>query len=102
MAVLSMNAIDINNFTVSKKSSGEIWLIAEASEFRNGELNQRVYDDACDEGFAIKGKFEVVNFVLNDSIRDKDGDIKVWIYHPLNKYGRIDRNRKVFVHILND
>ena len=42
---------------------------------------QRIYNDACDVGFAVKlFTDEIVTFVLSKVVKDKGGDITSWEY----------------------
>jgi hypothetical protein len=68
-----------SNFTFNKKTNT---FSAEASDFgRTFELD-RVYDDACDEGFSIvsakTGKIAV--FALYNHEEDEEGDLISWIF----------------------
>lgn len=98
-----MNPIPYNRFTFSK-INGVSRFVAEASDFNDDPhiIEQRVFDDACDVGFAIQGKERIVSFCQDDTKRDADGEVMVWIYRPITKHGRIDHAMNVEVHILND
>ena len=69
--------------------------IAEASELPNPG---RIYDDACDVGYRIRSHKtgKTILFANSNIIRDRDGDIQVWIYRS------VDRSIPVELHVLND
>jgi hypothetical protein len=41
-----------------------------------------VYNDSCDEGLAIVGRREIVTYVIENTIRDNDGDVICWELVP--------------------
>ena len=43
----------------------------------HGPFSQ-IYDDACDQGFYLKGKKHQVLFVLSHAVKDNEGDIICW------------------------
>jgi hypothetical protein len=43
----------------------------------------RLYDDACDEGIAIRGRQHVLSFYLVDVVKDgSDEDTLMWVFKP--------------------
>lgn len=98
MTVLRVNSISSQEFTFTEGTFSK-----EVSDFHNnpGFLHQRVYDDACDEGFAIRseitGREEV--FVFWEEHKNIDGDVTHWTYLPER---RSLRTRNVKVIIWND
>lgn len=68
---------------------------AEMSTLSRGhtvEILRRVYDDACDVGFVVRGKRESVYFVMTSTQHDHSGeDIAGWGFASFNpKTGRPD------------
>jgi hypothetical protein len=77
---------------------------SEASDLDNRHL-QRIYDDACDVGFAIKSDKtgEVVTYVMNSVKKDEEGDVEYWTYHPaLESQRKIPSCRDTMVMVFND
>jgi len=61
-------------------------LVSEASDLNNRHL-ERIYDDACDVGFAVKSETtgNVVVFVMSSPIfhgEGEDREISGWTYEP--------------------
>jgi dipeptidyl aminopeptidase/acylaminoacyl peptidase len=72
-------------FTYSNKDKT---LVSEASDLDNRHL-ERIYDDACDVGFAVKSDKtdSVVVFVMSSPIyhgAGEDREISGWEYEPAN------------------
>ncbi len=57
-----------------------------ASDMENRHL-QRIYDDACDIGFAVKSSVTgvVVVYVMTEVKRDRENDITHWEYVPTSE-----------------
>ena len=71
------------------------WLIAEASELPNPAP---VYNGANGLGYKVRSHKtnRAIVFVRSETVRDRDGDIQVWIYRSL------DPKVPVELHVLND
>lgn len=71
-------AYDNARFTRSGKT-----LVAEASDL--GYHGPRlIYDDACDVGIAVRGKFGLARFYLSDTDMDHSGeDVAGWRFAPI-------------------
>jgi hypothetical protein len=86
---LHLRALSSNEFTWSKESKS---FSAEMSDFRgvDRDLFQRIYDDACDTGFAMyserTGTTETFYFSKEIfSGRGEDRELAGWEFLPLNK-----------------
>ena len=78
------------------------WIVAEASEV-GFQSTFQIYDDAIDEGIALRGKHTTVRFYLEKVKRDPDGDAQVWIFKPISEdVRRVPSCARTQVHILND
>jgi hypothetical protein len=78
------------------------WFVAEASDVGFRQCFQ-IYDDACDEGIALRGCRSTVRYYLSEVKRNPDGDVQVWIFKPISEDARrIPRCSGTQVHILND
>ena len=98
---LFLYALPGEKFSVSLESKT---LVTEHSDLgRAVQLQQRLYDDACDVGIAIRGKGGVTVWFLHEEKKDDEGDLQVTIYEPtsetLHKYPAV---KGWTVHILND
>ena len=62
---------------------GDKTLISEASDLDNLHL-QRLYDDACDVGFAVQSDQtgNVVVFVMSEAKSNGEGELTHWLYEP--------------------
>lgn len=94
------NIFDHTMFTVTKKDNGKIIMVTEASNLGHNYMG-RVFDDACDVGFNVKGKKSAVTFTLIRRVRDDEGDLLVEIFIPYNPK-RIPELNNVEIHVLND
>lgn len=94
-------ALPGERFSVSLEDKS---LVTEHSDLgRNVQILQRLYDDACDVGIAIRGRIGVTYWYMHEEERDNEGDLQVTIYKPcpetLHKYPLL---KGWTVHILND
>ena len=53
-----------------------------ASDLKPHKFLQRVFKDAMDLGFKLKGKTHEVLFLLSEEQRNSDGDVTVWVFEP--------------------
>ena len=76
-------------------------MIADASDLRGVNLNQQIFDDAVDVGFAIRSertkKVEVFSLIRIN--KDEEGEVVSWTYAPID-YNLSKIGLKVI--ILND
>jgi hypothetical protein len=99
---LRVSAIDVKKFSVSRRSRT---FVAEASDLRGFNLEQRIYDDAMDVGFALWNVHTgaVVRFAHYSDQHDNEGDLQVSYYKPtpeaIRKYPQLEGWT---IHILND
>lgn len=81
MAVLQSiinNALPTSLFTYSKGT-----FVAEASDLKGRNVEQQIYDDACDVGFCLRSPTgNVVKFFLSKEHKDSEGDITHWEFLP--------------------
>jgi len=49
-----------------------------------GKIDARIWSDSSDEGFIVKSHRTGVNvlFVLEEVLRETDGDVRCWVYTP--------------------
>lgn len=71
---------------LSFPSNKFVWMgskgVGEVSELGNRHL-QRLYDDACDLGFVVDGKYRSLTFVMTAVVQDGEGDITGWDYSAI-------------------
>lgn len=95
-------AVNIRHFNVAKKSK---ILVSEASDLREHNLKQPLYDDAADAGFALwnPATNAVTRWAFAEEVRDNEGDLLVTYYSPtpetLRKFPQLNGWT---IHILND
>lgn len=67
--------------------AGSHMFMADASDLPKG-LVRRVYDDACDEGFALKSARtgSVVVYTVSETKRDAEGDVTSWEFTPIPEH----------------
>lgn len=101
MLLTSPTPISQKRFTVSTTTRG-LW-VSELSDFgKFFDFHQKIYDDACDTGFAIQAGDEQVWFV--ESRREtRDGGL-LWIdFQPVTEsVRRVPSFRGVTVRLFND
>lgn len=68
------------------------------------EPGQRLYSDACDIGLAIQSKQTgaVVRYSLEATDKDADGDVRAWVFMPVEADCKNAATRRTRVVILND
>ena len=99
---LRVSSVDVKHFTVSNKSRT---FVAEASDLKGYNLQQRIFDDACDVGFGLwnVATGAVTRWAHYDDTRDAEGDLQVSYYTPtpetLRKFPQLEGWK---IHILND
>jgi len=109
---LPLNPIPMERFTFIKAGDGcdpahkfmlgklaaTNLLVAEASDLGPGFRIERLFNDACDEGIAIRSNrtAKVVRFTLS-KIQRQDGDIVAWHFIPFDAVAK-----PVNVTIFND
>ena len=97
---LFLYALPGERFSVSREEKS---LLAEHSDLGRVQLQQRLYDDACDVGIAIRGKGGVTVWYLHEEQCDREGDLEVTIYMPTSETLRKHPQLEGWtVHILND
>lgn len=94
---LQMTALDGARFTRSTVMRHA--LVAEASDVGFKRV-ERIWDDACDVGIAIRGKQHTVRFYL-DHTHNVDGDVLWWDFKVVERDGRLSNGIKT-VRIFND
>lgn len=99
---LQVQEISLKRFTYVKPDGHPTSypsLVSEASDLGHVNLQQRLYDDACDVGFAIRSHKtnHVERFYFEKCDFDKEGEVVGFIYKPVNKKCRIQE-----VLIIND
>ena len=84
---LNLTPFPSNLFRWNKE---EQCLIAEASELHNQHL-QRMYDDACDVGLAVRSEKtgNVVEYALTEVDRDGEFEVLCWVYEPTDESVRL-------------
>jgi hypothetical protein len=75
--LLNVTTIDHNRFTFERGT-----FTAFASDLKPHNFLQRVYKDAADAGFKLKGKAHEVLFLLVSEQRNADGDVTSWEFEP--------------------
>lgn len=99
---LRVSAVDVKLFGVYANSKS---LIAEASELREHNLMQRLYDDAADAGFGMWNEKTnaVTRWYYGEDKRDKEGEITVTLFYPTTETLRKHPQLTGWVvHVLND
>lgn len=99
---LRLNAVDVKHFTVSNQYK---LMYTEASDVRDYNLLQRLYDDACDVGFALwnAATNTVTRWSFERDVRDVEGDLQVTYYVPTTETIRKHPQLAGWkVHIVND
>ena len=81
-------------FSWVKDSLGHVGL-AERSDFGGTCLHARIYDDAMDVGFYVKGKRSTELFFLADAEYDNENDLVATIYECAS-------NPRITISIVND
>ena len=90
-------------FHKHREADGTLALVAEASDLKGLDLERRLWDDACDVGFAIDGlKGQVVFYSERDEY-NADRDLVATHFKPVDWYVRKNPAlAKVRVVIYND
>lgn len=73
MTILSPNPVSIRQFNFSPAAR------AFTADISSTHGLGRVYDDSCDLGLTIVGKRDRVVFIVQDEVRDAEGDIQHWV-----------------------
>lgn len=89
MALLPIRTVDGKLFTWEKN-----WGTTEISTLGPGFKFERIYDDACDVGFAIRSQTGNVKTFYLYTQSGNDGNIDYWEFHSLDD--------KVVVTVFND
>lgn len=79
---MELSIIEVNSKSFTHDITNKT-LTAEHSGLGNPEFWQ-MYDDACDEGLAMRSNTtgNVTRWFLAETVRDADNDIVCWILHP--------------------
>ena len=99
---LKVSVVDVKKFSVSIQSKT---LVAEASDLRGSNLQQRLYDDACDAGFGVVNTRTGAHtrWAHHADMWDREGDLVATIYMPTPETLRLHpKLRGWTIHILND
>lgn len=73
----------------SKFTFRENTFVAEASDMGPTFTTRCIYDDACDEGIAIRSERTNIVVIYYLSHTDvKDGDIRYWEFKPISEHER--------------
>ena len=89
MGLLPMTQHDSSLFTRHREPGGGIVLTTWISDLRipPGQEFERVFDDACDVGIAVRsartGNVEV--FALYEYLKDREGEVQGWTFQPVNR-----------------
>jgi hypothetical protein len=75
--MLDVPVIDYNQFTYNKGTFATF-----ASDLKPKNFLGRVYRDAADAGFKLKGKVHEVLFLLVEEQRNTDRDVTAWVFEP--------------------
>lgn len=75
--MLDVAVIDYNQFTYEKGVFTTF-----ASDLKPKDFLGRIYRDAMDAGFKLKGKVHEVLFLLVEEQRNADGDVTAWVFEP--------------------
>ena len=84
---LMVPVIDYTNFSHSIEN-GVCKFVAEGSNLLPHNLFSRIWNDACDVGFKIKGKQKEMIFCLTSKHTNNDNEITHWtfdVYDPQNE-----------------
>lgn len=96
MAKLPLNPMTLAMFSYDKASN---MLVGEMSQVEG--FIGRLYDDACDVGIEIQGKYKPVRYGKAGVIYSRDGsEIEVFVFEPCFEYLRCSPNLPV-LHMLN-
>jgi len=99
---LRVSAVDVKLFSVSNRSRT---FVAEASDLKGYNLQQRIFDDAIDVGFGLwnAATGAVTRWAHYSDQHDNEGDLQVSYYKPtpeaIRKYPQLEGWT---IHILND
>ena len=99
---LRLAALDVRLFTVCAECKT---FVAEASDLYSQPLQQRLYDDAADTGFALWNsvKNTVTRWYWAEDVRDGEGELIVTLYAPTSETLRMHPQLAGWkVHVLND
>lgn len=92
-----MQVTELDGVQFSRQGSK---LVAEASEVRFHRC-ERLWDDACDVGIAIRGARHVVRFALSRT-DSRDGETRAWEFKPATDLDARHANGITDVVIFND
>lgn len=84
--------VNITDFTYHQPTGSLISDITDLNAHAIGKL----YDDAADIGIVIVGKHSTERFMLDEIVRDADGDVVEWRFRP------VKREMQITVRIVND
>jgi hypothetical protein len=78
--------IHLQNLFTWHRDSKSLTCEASTLQANHGQskLFDRVYDDACDEGFTIRGRVDVT-FAVDHIERDAENDIRYWQLIPIKE-----------------
>jgi hypothetical protein len=84
--ILSLPQIPMSKFHWDAESRV---LSAEISDLNNPRF-QRIYDDACDVGLAVRSDRtgETVSFYVAQEHKDREGDVQSWVLEPIPEHIR--------------
>lgn len=96
MARLNLTPVPMSLFSFARERCE---LVAEASTIGLGIVRdfERIYDDAADQGIAIRGKRETHTFYVSTTDVDREGETVAWYLRPIDASCPVRR-----VTILND
>lgn len=99
--LLPLVRVSHTQFTRNRED-GKLILCTEVSNLPR-ELFQRVYADACDEGFVVVGEQHDITYVLFETHTDNDGDVTHWTLAPSREsLDRVPACRHTLVVLFND
>lgn len=79
-------------------------LVAEASDLGEGSWSRQIYPDSIDRGITIIGKNgSAVDFVIEEEIRDEEGELLSWVLKPTaDSIRKVPAARGIVVELFND
>jgi hypothetical protein len=99
---LRVSAVDVKLFSVSNEYK---MFVADASDLRGHNLEQRMYDDSADVGFALWNARTntVTRWAYYAEQRDRENELLVTLYAPLPSTLRTHPQLNGWkVHVIND
>ena len=96
-----MSTFSIHRFGITHKGP-EYILTAEMSDLGHEPFRQ-IYPDACDPGLTVVGKQDTVDFVVDRTVTDKEGELKYYELIPTKaSIRRVPTARSVRITLFND